>query len=48
MNEQYTDSKLYDQILSFDTLLDIEKARAVVAGTTRFGSFHSLYFIPRR
>ena len=42
---QYSDSKLYDQLLYFDMLFDVEKARAKVAGglDQREYSFLSLF-----
>jgi hypothetical protein len=35
---QYSDSKLYNQLLYFDSLFDTEKVRANVAGTSRSGT----------
>ena len=35
---QYSDSKLYNQLLYYSTLFDIEKSRAHVVGTARFGA----------
>jgi len=35
---QYSDSKLYDQLLYFDTLFDIEKATVKVAGGAEQGA----------
>ena len=35
---QYSDSRLYDQLLYFDTLFDFEKAAAKVAGSAEQGA----------
>jgi DNA polymerase alpha subunit A len=44
LHTQYADSKLYDQILYFDTILDTEKALLKSAGTTSQGSSSSSLF----
>ena len=39
---QYSDSKLYDQLLYFDTLFDMDRAIAKVAGTAKQGAPRSV------
>lgn len=38
---QYSDTKLYNQLLFFDHLFDVEKAKSKVVGTARSGPFRS-------
>lgn len=37
---QYSDGKLYNQLLYFDGLFNTDSAKERVGGTSRFGSFH--------
>ncbi|GAA5963816.1 hypothetical protein JCM8115_006341 [Rhodotorula mucilaginosa] len=41
MHAEYSDSKLYDQLLYFDTLFDMDRAVAKVAGTAKQDAVHA-------
>ncbi|KWU44823.1 hypothetical protein RHOSPDRAFT_17356 [Rhodotorula sp. JG-1b] len=41
MHAEYSDSKLYDQLLYFDTLFDMDRAIAKVAGTAKQDAVHA-------
>jgi DNA polymerase alpha subunit A len=45
---QYSDSQLYNQLLFFDTLFDVEKARSRASGTAGHGSSYLRLTLPRR